>query len=106
MTEMMIEMKKMFEEKLRTLEMENNVLKEKAEKSRHSRTKRNSMSQSRKTKDESEIKIVETSRKNPRSSATSSSKTVNNSKTTSRSEGKNLAKHKLISMIVSMKHHI
>ena len=28
-TEMMIKMKKMFEERLRTLEMENNVLKEK-----------------------------------------------------------------------------
>ena len=32
MTEMMIEMKKMFEEKLRTLEMENNILKEKGRK--------------------------------------------------------------------------
>ena len=38
MMEMMIEMKKMFEEKLRTLEMENNVLKEKAGKSGYSRT--------------------------------------------------------------------
>ena len=52
------------------------------------------MSHSRKTKDESEVKIVESSRKSPRSSATSSSKTVNSSKTTRRSEGKSLAKHK------------
>ena len=52
------------------------------------------MSQSRKTKDESEVKIVESSRKSPGSSATSSSKTVNSSKTTSRSEGKFLAKQK------------
>ena len=57
-TEMMIEMKKMFEEKIRALEMENNILKEKARKSIYSRTERNSMSQSRKTKNESEIKIV------------------------------------------------
>ena len=73
-------MKKMFKEKLRTLEMENNVLKEKARKSGYSRTERNSMSQSRKTKDESEIKIVESSRKSSGSSATSSSKTVSSSK--------------------------
>ena len=43
-TEMMIEMKKMFEEKMRTLEMENNVLKEKAGKYGYSRTEWNSMS--------------------------------------------------------------
>ena len=49
---MMIEMKKMFKEKLRTLEMENNVLKENFRKSGYSRIERNSMSQSRKTKDE------------------------------------------------------
>ena len=47
---MMIEMKKMFEEKMRTLEMENNVLKEKSGKSGYSRTERNSISQSRKLK--------------------------------------------------------
>ena len=46
--------------------MENNVRKEKAGKSRYSRTERNSMSQSRKTKDESEVKIVESSKKSPR----------------------------------------
>ena len=79
-TEMTIEINKMFEEKLQTLEMENNVLKEKARKSGHSRTERNSMSQSRKTKYESEVKIVESSRKSPGSSATSSSKTINSSK--------------------------
>ena len=93
-TEMMIEMKKMFEEKLQTLEMENNVLKEKARKYGYSRTKRNSMSQSRKTKGESEIKIVESSGKILGCSATSSSKIVNSSKTTNRSEGRSLAKRK------------
>ena len=81
-TEMMVEMKKMFEEKMQALEMENNILKEKAGKSVYSRTKRNSLSQSRKTKNESEIKIVESSRRNPESSATSSSKTVSSSKRT------------------------
>ena len=91
---MMIEMKKMFEEKLRTLEMDNNVLKEKAGKSGYSRIERNSMTQSRKTKDESEIKIMESSRKSLGSSRTSRSKIVNSSKTTSRSEGESLAKHK------------
>ena len=93
-TEMMIEMKKMFEEKMQALEMENNILKEKARKSVYSRTERNSMSQSRKTKNESEIKIVERSHRNPESLATSSSKTVSSSKATGRSEGKSLAKHK------------
>ena len=43
-TEIMIEMKKMFEEKMQTLEMENNILKENAIKSVYSRTERNSMS--------------------------------------------------------------
>ena len=66
-TEMMGEMKKMFEEKMQALEMENNILKEKAGKSVYSRTERNSMSQSRKTKNESEIKIVESSHRNPES---------------------------------------
>ena len=94
MTEMMIEMKKMFKEKMQTLEMENNVLKEKARKSGYSRTKRNSMSQSRKTKDKIKVKIVESSSKSPRSSATPSSKIVNSNKTTSQSEGRSLAKHK------------
>ena len=41
-TEMMGEMKKMFEEKMRALEIENNILKEKAGKSVYSRIKRNS----------------------------------------------------------------
>ena len=85
---MMIEMKNMFEEKLQTLEMENDVLKEKAGKSGYSRTERNSMSQSRKTKGESEVKIVESSHKSPGSSMTSSSKTLNSSKRTNQSEGK------------------
>ena len=64
-TEMMVEMKKMFEEKIQALEMENNILKEKAGKFVYSRTERNSMSQSRKTKNESKIKIVESSCRNP-----------------------------------------
>ena len=62
-TEMMIEMKKMFEEKMQALEMENNIMKEKAGKSVYSRTERNSMSQSGKTKNESEINSRKQSQK-------------------------------------------
>ena len=42
--EMMIEMKKMFEEKMQALEIENNILKEKAGKSVYLRAERNSIS--------------------------------------------------------------
>ena len=87
-------MKKMFEEKMQALEIENNILKEKSGKSVYSRTERNSMSQNRKTKCESEIKIVESCRKSLESSATSSSKTINSSETTNQSEGRSLAKCK------------
>ena len=93
-TEMMIEMRKMFEEKMQALEMDNNILKDKAGKSVYSRIEKNSMSQSRKTKNESEIKIIESSRRNPEISVTSSSKNVSSSKGIDQSEGKNLAKHK------------
>ena len=93
-TEMMGEMKKMFEEKTRALEIENNILKEKSGRSVYLRTERNSMSQSRKTKNESEIKIVESSRRNSESSATSSSKTTSSSKRTNQNEEKNSAKPK------------
>ena len=87
-------MKKMFEEKMLALEMENNIVKEKVRKSVYSRTERNSMSQIRKTKNESEIKIVESSRKNPESLVTLSSKTASSSRKNDRSEDKNPAKHK------------
>ena len=56
--EMTVEMNRMFDEKLQALEKENNVLKEKAGRSEQSKTKRNSVNQSKKTKEESEIKIV------------------------------------------------
>ena len=92
--EMMGEMKRMFEEKMQALEIENNILKEKAGKPVHSRTERNSMSHSRKTKNESEIKIVESSRRNSESSATSSSRTTSSNKRTNRNEEKNPAKQK------------
>ena len=42
--EMMMEMKKMFDEKLQTLEKENNDLKEKPGRSKQSKTERNSIS--------------------------------------------------------------
>ena len=58
-TEIMIEMKRMFGEKLQALEKANNVLKEKVGRSEQSKTERNLVNQSRKTKEESEIKIVE-----------------------------------------------
>ena len=92
--EMMGEMKRMFEEKMQALEIENNILKEKAGKPVHSRTERNSMSHSRKTKNESEIKVTESSRRNSESSATSSSKTASSSKKTNENEEKSSAKQK------------
>ena len=79
---------------MQALEIENNILKEKAGKSVYSRTERNSVSHSRKTKTESEIKIVESSRRNSENSATSSSKTASSSRRVGRSEEKNSAKHK------------
>ena len=54
--EMMMEMRKMFDEKFQALEKENNALKQKARKSGQSKTERDSISQSRKTREESEIK--------------------------------------------------
>ena len=73
-------MKIMFDEKLQALEKENNVLKEKAGRFEQSKTERNSVSQSKNTKDESEIKIVKSSTKSPESPAASSSRTINKNK--------------------------
>ncbi len=91
---MMMEMKRMSNEKLQALEKENNVLKEKAGRSQQSKTERNSVSQSKKTKEESEIKIVESSTKIPENSTTSSLKTVNSSRKTSQHEKKNVSRRK------------
>ena len=46
-----MEMKRMFDEKLQALEKENNALKEKAGRSEQSKTERNSISQSQKTRE-------------------------------------------------------
>ena len=78
-----MEMRRMFDEKFQALEKENNALKQKAGRYGQSKTKRDSISQSRKTKEESEIKIVDNNTKSLESLATSSSKTVISSKKTS-----------------------
>ena len=92
--EMMMEIKRMFDEKLQTLEKENNFLREKAERSEQSKTERNLFSQSKKTKEESEIKIVESSTKSPESSVASSLKTINSSKKTNQHKERNNSKRK------------
>ena len=61
--EMMMEMRKMFDEKFQALEKENNALKQKARKSGQSKTERDSISQSRKTREESKVKIIDSSTK-------------------------------------------
>ena len=71
-----MEIKRMFVEKLQALERENNALKKKAGKSEQSKTERNSISQRKITKEESEIKIVESSTKSPESSAVNPEKFV------------------------------
>ena len=73
---------------------ENNVLKEKFGRFEQSNTERNSIIQSKKTKEESEIKIVESSTNSPKSSAASSSKAVNSSKKTNQHEERNNFKRK------------
>ena len=69
-------------------------MKQKARRSERSKTKKDSISQSRKTKEESEIKIMDSSTKSPESSVASSSKTVNSSKKTSRQEERCNSKRK------------
>ena len=76
----MMEMKKMFNEKLQALEKDNKVLKEKAGRSEQSNSERNSVNQSKRTKEESKVKIVKNSTKSLESLAASSSKTVNSNK--------------------------
>ena len=63
--EMMMEMRRMFDEKFQALEKENNALKQKDGRSRQSKTERNSISQTRKIREESEVKIVDSSTKGP-----------------------------------------
>ena len=53
-----------------------------------------SISQSRKIREESEVKIVDNSTKSPESLATSSSKTVSSSKKTSQQKGRSNFKRK------------
>ena len=93
-SEMMMEMRRMFDEKFHALEKENNALKQKAGRYGQSKTKRNSIIQSRKTREESEVKIVDNSTKSLESSATSSSKTVSNSRKTSQQEERSNSKRK------------
>ena len=50
-TKMMMEMKKMFDEKFQALERENDALKKKAERSTQSKTERDSSNRSRKTRE-------------------------------------------------------
>ena len=84
----------MFDEKLQALEKENNDLKEKAGRSKQSKTERNSVSQSQKTREESKIKIVESSAKSLESLVASSSKTINSNRKTNRHEERNNSKRK------------
>ena len=93
-SQIMMEMKRMFDDKLQALERENNALKEKAGKSEQSKTERNSISQSKRTKEESGIKIVESRTKSLESSAASSSKNVNINKKVNRYKERNDSKRK------------
>ena len=92
--EMMMEMKRIFDDKLQTLEKDNNALKQKVGRSEQSKTEKNSISQSRKTKEESEIKMVESSNKSLESSVASSSKTVNSSMKNNRQKERSNPKRK------------
>ena len=81
--EMMMEMRKMFDEKFQALERENDVLKQKAARLRQLKIEKDSSNQSRKTREESEMKIVDSNTKSPENLAASSSKTINSSRRTS-----------------------
>ena len=72
--EMMMEMKKVFDEKSQALERYNDALKQKAGRSTQSKTERDSSSQSRKTKEESEVKIVDSNTKSLESSVAQAQK--------------------------------
>ena len=76
------------------MEKENNALNQKAGRFGQSKTERDSISQSKKTREESEVKIVDNSTKSPESLATSSSKTVSSSKKTSQQKGRSNFKRK------------